>query len=280
MKHNFVFLYGQVVNNPRIHRDNNTGEYIRGMCSINVIRGKRDYGDGSFSQLQYDIPIILSGNADIIKEMATWKEFDMVEIKGAITTQEVNKSTTCKCGHKNTAEGNLVFINPIYASRRETGITKEQGLALLKKRCEISNMVTVVGALCREPEVYTSPRGVTVTQYNLAIMRKFRIRENPAEERTDFPWVKSFGEIAEMDAKALKLHARVLVDGHLQAREVDRTTVCQKCLTGYQWQDRALEIVPYAVEYLQGHNSLKKETDEDKEEEQNISVADQILSAT
>lgn len=276
MKHNSVFLYGQIVNSPRIYR-NEDGEYIKGLCSVNVLRGTRDYGDNSFGRLKYDVPIIMSGNPEIIKEMATWKEFDMVEIKGAITTKEINKSTICKkCGTKNVTQGNVVFINPIYASVRETGLTKEEGLSLLKKRCEISNIVTVIGTLCREPQVYTSPERITVTQYNIAIMRKFRIKEHPDEERTDFPWVKSYGKIALDDAKALKLNSKVFIDGHLQARVVERTTICSNCGHEYKWEDNALEIIPYAVEYLQNFNSLKEIEENESSEAENI--VNQVLS--
>ncbi len=275
MKHNSVFMYGQVVNSPRIFR-NNDGEFVKGICSVNIIRGTRDYGDNSYGRLKYDVPIVMSGNPEIVKEMATWKEYDMVEIKGAITTKEVNKSTICKvCGHKDVLEGNVIFVNPIYASLRETGITKEEGLELLKKRCEISNMVTVIGTLCREPETYTSKK-VTITQYNLAVMRKFRIREHPDEERTDFPWVKSYGKNAIDDAKALRLNSKVFVDGHLQARTIERKTTCSKCGHVYSWEDNALEIVPYAVEYLQDFNTLKEI--EEKESEEAEKLADQILS--
>lgn len=256
-KHNFVFLYGQVMRDPRIYRDDD-GKPLRGTCSINIIRGVRDFGD-NLSHIKYDCPAIMTGDPIHVEEMATWKENDMVEIKGAITTKDINKSTTCEiCKHKTVEQGNAVFVNPIYMSKRETGITREQGLALLKKRCEISNIVALVGKLTKDPEVYVAPNGLKITQYNLAVMRKYRIREDAAEIRTDFPWIKSYGKQADLDSKALKQGSKIMVDGMLQARDITRTTKCSECDHEYKWNDVALEVVPYAVEYLQDYIPIEE----------------------
>jgi len=256
------------MNNPRIYRDD-YGNPLRGMCAIKIIRGVRDFGD-NLSHIKFDCPVIMTGNPSQVEEMAKWKENDMVEVKGAVTTKDINKSTTCEqCGHKSVEPGNLVFISPIYMERRETGITKEQGLDLLKKRCEISNVATLVGTLTKDPEVFTTPNGLQITQYSLAVMRKFRIKEDAAETRTDFPWVKSYGKQAELDSKALRQGSSVFVDGMLQARDVTRKTSCPNCGHEYTWNDTALEVVPYAVEYLKNCLSIEDiiAMDEAKEEE-------------
>lgn len=274
-KHNSVFLYGQVLNEPRITK-NEDGEFIRGMCAINVIRGIRDFGN-NISNLKYDCPIIMSGEPEKIAEMATWHKNDMVEIKGSVTTKEVNKSTICKsCGEKNVAEGNVVFINPIYLSLRETGITKEEGIELLKKRVEISNCATLIGTLCRDMETFRTNEGLQITQYQLAVNRKYRVKDDSAENRTDYPWVKSYGNIAIEDSKFLKTGTLVYVDGMIQTREVDRKTVCQHCGNEYNWKDSALEVVPYAVEYLQ--NFILPEEYEKKESEEAQEIIDKVFA--
>lgn len=276
MRHNNVTLYGQVYKEPRILTDAN-GKYTRGMCPINVIRGIRDFGN-HINNLRYDCPIIMTGDPEKIAEMSTWKLYDMVEIKGTITTKEVNKNTTCPhCKEKNSVEGNVVFISPIYLSVRETGITQEEGLELLKKRIEISNCAMIIGALCRDVETYTNSKGLTTTQYQLAVNRKFRLKDDAAEIRTDYPWVKSYGEIGEDDAKFLHTGSIVLIDGMVQTREVDRTTVCPHCGESYNWKDNALEIVPYSVEYLQ--NFTLPEEYEQKEREEAEEAVKKILSA-
>lgn len=272
-KHNYVLLNGMVTQEPRIIRDEE-GNYLRAMCSLTVIRGERDFGD-NIKNLKYDCPVIMTGIPEKVEEISNWHTNDMVEIKGVLTTKEVRKATICKeCGHKNIAEGNVVYINPIFMERRESGLTKEESLALLQKRCEISNCLTVIGTLCRDVDIYRAGKGPATAQYQLAVNRKFRLKDDSAEIRTDYPWVKSYGNIAEDDSKFLKQGSVVFIDGMLQTRDIIRTTNCEECGENYQWQDSAMEIVPYEVEYLQ--NFITVEEQELMEQEQ-LEHAQKIL---
>lgn len=265
-RNNSVFHYGRVAGDPKIIRDNESGEYLRGMAPIEVIKGVRSFG-GEVENMKYDCPVIMSGNDVYIKEMATWKKNDMVEVKGAITTKDIVKSTKCsECGAKNLKNGTVVFINPIYLSRRETGLRQEECYELLKQRCEISNSVSIIGTLCKEPEHLITPKGTDVTQYQLAVNRKYRIKEDLEDIRTDYPWVKTFGPNAIKDFNALSVNSVVLIDGAIQTRQVEQTTTCSDCGHKYKWKDSAMEIVPYAVEYLQNFE-LPETTAERKEEE-------------
>ena len=274
-KHNVVMLYGQVVQKPRIFK-NDQGEYFRGMCPLNVLRGVRD--TGYVDKLQYDCPVVMTSNLDLIREMDSWEQYDMVEIKGTIATKEVRKSTPCPhCGHKNIANGNVVYVNPIYMGRREHNITREEGLGLLKKRVEISNQVMVVGTLCRDPEEYQTAKGQSIVQYQLADNRKFHVKEDAPDIRTDYPWVKVYGKNALSDLQSLHTGSVVLVDGMLQHRNIERTSICSECGTEYKWNDSALEIVPYSVEYLQNFVT-QTELDEQASKEAE-SLANQILSS-
>lgn len=250
---NFVFLYGQVLKKPRIAKDED-GNYVMGMCTLNVLRGLRDTGD-SIKQLKYSCPVIMTRNPELVAIMDTWNEGDMCEVKGTVTTREIKKSTTCPhCREKNKKDGNAVFISPIYMSSRETNVSKEQGLALLKQRCEISNQVILIGALCREPEKIELGNDNIITQYQLSVNRKFKIKEDSVDKKTDYPWVKSYGKYAKEDAETLHTGSVILVDGMLQTRDVERTTHCE-CGQSYKWNDAALEVVPFAVEYLKNFYS-------------------------
>lgn len=275
-KHNNVFLYGQVMNTPKIIKDEN-GNYLRGMCSVKIIRGLRDFGD-NITNIKYDVPVVMTGEPEKIAIMDTWNMGDMVEVKGSITTKEVNKGTTCKaCGQKNLSEGNVVFVNPVYLGVRETGVSPEEGLELLRKRVEISNCATLIGTLCRNVETFRTNNGLQITQYQLAVNRKYRVKDDSAENRTDYPWVKSYGQIAVDDSKFLQMGAMVYVDGMIQTREVDRVTVCSNCGEQYHWKDAALEIVPYAVEYLQGY--ITPEEYEKHEDELNKAAVDSVFNS-
>lgn len=275
-KHNYVALYGQVIKDPIIYRDENTGEYKRGICPITIIRGVRDFGN-NIERIKYDTPTIMTGNPALVAAMASWRVGDMVEVKGAVTTKDVIKSTVCKhCNKKNKRKGTVVFVNPIYFSKRETGVSKEEALELLKERCEISNQVTIIGTLCREPAGFVTNKGLSITTYQLAVNRKYRIKEDAEEIRTDFPWVKSYGSIAENDLNFLKKGTRVFIDGMIQTRNLNRKQTCEFCGNEYEWNDTAFEIIPYATEYLS--NFYTQEEIEKREEEENKKAIQSVFS--
>ena len=271
-KHNYVSLYGQVTRAPTIYKNEETGEWIRGICPIVVIRGIRS-ADVEMQHVKYDNPIIMSGNPEQIKCMAEWRVGDMVEIKGAITTKNVTKSKTCDhCGVKNKKDGTVVFVNPIYIEIREREVSPEKGAELLKKRSEISNIVFALGSLCNDPKVYQLERGTLLTTYEIAINRKFRIQEDAPDTRTDYPWIKSYGAIANADAKSLKKGSLIYVDGFLQTRKIEKNCTCEHCGEVFKWPDSSMEIVPYTTEYLRNYNTpedIEKAEDEKRQLEIN-----------
>lgn len=272
-RHNQVILNGQVSVPPRIVEDEH-GTPIRAMFGIDVMHGNRDFGN-NIDNIKYDVPIIMTSDADMIKKIKKISKGDMVEIKGTITTRDITKRTTCRyCGHKHEKAGNLVCITPIYVEIREPALTDEKGKKLLRSRCEVSNMVTVIAPLCRDPQLYITENGTCVTTYQLAIRRKFKIKKD-TDMRTDFPWVKSYGQIAENDAKSLKKGSYVFIDGRLQVRQLKRIQECENCGETYEWTDSATEIVPYAVEYLR--DFFTKEEIEAKEKEEGKIAASQVF---
>lgn len=264
-KENHVFLYGTVLEDPRITKEED-GTPVRGIAVIEVIRGKREISD-NIHYLKKDKPMIMTANPELIAEMENWKKYDMVEVKGTITTKEIKKASFCPhCSEKNVITGSLVFVNPIYLSKREHGEDGAECLELLKKHQEISNEALIVGTLCREPKTLKAKSGINITQYQIATNRKFKIREDSPDTKTDWPWVKSYGEQAKMDKRYLHTGSVILMDGILQARKVTRTNTCEHCKKEYEWKDRIMELVPYSVEYLQ--NFYSEEEAAQKEAEQ------------
>lgn len=254
-KHNLVILNAQVLQEPKIFKDDKTNEYVRGICTVLTIRGVRDFGN-NLNHIKYDSPIIMTGNPELIEKMADWHTGDMVEIKGSVTTKDVVKSTTCKqCGNKNKRKGSVVYINPIYLEQREKGLSREEGQELLKQRCEVSNLVTIIGPACREPVVYKTDKGLLITTYQVAIRRKYRIKDDSPENKTDFPWIKSYGSIALNDYKTIKKGTYLFIDGMIQVRDIERNQVCEKCGFEYKWKDTAMEIIPFATEYLRDYKT-------------------------
>lgn len=95
----------------------------------------------------------------------------------------------------------------------EQNVTDAQALELLKDSCEISNQAMIVGTLCRDPQSFTSKKGKTTTNYQLAVNRKYFIKDGDPMVKTDYPWVRSYDKIAKNDAEALSTNSDVLIDG-------------------------------------------------------------------
>ena len=257
-KINLAILYGIIKDKPQIRQNAETGEYISGLCYIHLVRGYRDAHDNK-QYVKHDYPLVVSFDQKIIAEMSGWAENDVVLIKGTITTKIVNKSSKCvMCKDENGKptvnehKGLILYVTPIFAQRQKSFLTKENAIEHVFASREISNMAYLAGTLIRDPVLFKTKAGEIITQYQLALNRKFRIREDDPEIRTDWPWVKSYGEQAIEDKLRLRMSSNVIIDGFLQTRHVVRKCKCEKCGQIYEWEDTSMEIVPYDTEYIHG----------------------------
>ena len=246
------------------------------LAYVTVARPDRNVGDGK-DHMKCDCPVVMTRDPELIRKMSEWKQYDIVQIKGVVACKRVTKVSFCpKCNNANRPEGVLVFVNPIHLMKfnpfdKKPGEenTQEECLQFLAQNREISNSFIASGTLCTDPKTKILKSGVFVSQYQIALRRSWRDPFAPPEERTDFPWIKSYGELAESDADYLQKGAEVIIDGCLQARRVQRHTICPNCGTKYDWVDNALEGVPFSTEYVAGHKTqeeieaakLKEKTD-------------------
>lgn len=275
-RHNSILLYGLVTSAPKIIKNDESGTYLQGICPIRVIRGQRDAGDRSeFKHIKYDDPIIVTGESNLVKKMDEWEPGDMVLIKGVLVTKDVNKKVTCKtCGKVHIFQGSSEFVRPIYLETCMKKVPKENVVAELKKRIEISNVATLIGTVCKKPEMYTTEKKLHVTQFPIAINRKYKIPEDALEIRTDFPYVKSYGTQADKDYQYLDVGSVLMIDGCIQTREFERLLECD-CGATTKWYDSSLEIIPYQSEYFNKNNSSEEESAATTNN--NTSIADEIL---
>jgi len=248
-RENIVILHGQIRAKPQIYI-NDGGVEIKAMMSIKVLRRPTN-SQGFDSKLYFDCPVIVTRNPEMIRAIRDLKESDMVDVRGVISTKDIRKSTVCpNCGHKNHDYGSLVYITPIYICARERALNDMDGIQLLKSRSEISNLVNVIGNVCKEPEYYEDSDNRSYAQYPLAVNRRYHIREDADDIKSDFPWIKTFGKQALEDSKCLHVGSSVYISGALQSRTFSRTTICQECSQSYEWTDAVTEIVPYYIGYL------------------------------
>ncbi|MGH2690812.1 MAG: single-stranded DNA-binding protein [Actinomycetota bacterium] len=82
----------------------------------------------------------------------------------------------------------------------------------------MSNQVTVVGNLTREPELRYTPSGAAVAKFGLAVNRSYTNRNGEKVEDTSFFNVNAWRQLAENVAESLTTGTRVIVSGRLQSR--------------------------------------------------------------
>jgi hypothetical protein len=254
-RENIIILHGQVNATPKIYLSK-SGEPQKAIFALKVMRRPFYAGNGQIvgGKIYVDYPIVVTTDQEMIKTIADpvegLAEGDMADVFGVLTTSKVRKSSICSQGHKNVAFGDFVYITPLYICQRERARNADEGLILLRKRSEVSNVLVAIGTLCRDPETYTTPGEKNITQYQIALNRKFHIHADSDSERTDYPWVKSFGKQATEDAMRLRTNSTVFIKGALQTRKIQRTTVCETCGEEYEWEETVSEIFPYSTEYL------------------------------
>ena len=252
-RENFAILYGQVRTKPRLGI-NNEGVEVSAILYIKVMRRPTN-GQGFDSKLYVDLPPIRTRNPEMISKIRELEQGDMIMVCGPFTTREIHKRSICKhCGNENLSEGNVAYITPMYIRKEEPKQDDAEGIALLKANTEISNRVTIIGNVCREPRFYEDANHKTYAQYQIAVNRRYRIHEDPDDVKTDYPWIKTFGRQATEDSKCLDIGSSVYITGAVQTRDIERKTMCSHCSGEYEWNESVMEIVPYYIGYLANCN--------------------------
>ena len=78
------------------------------------------------------------------------------------------------------------------------------------------NKITLIGNLTSDPETRSTPSGVTVCSFTIAVNRRFANSEG--ERQTDFFRINAWRQLGEVCAKHLSKGKKVAVVGELQAR--------------------------------------------------------------
>lgn len=274
-RENLVILHGQVIIKPTIYVGKE-GEYLQGTFLLKTMRRPRGLDRNIDQTHDIDCPIILSKDEEMIKKIADLTVGDMVEIKGALSTREVTKKSTCPhCNAENKKQGNTIFVTPIYLEKREEELSETDGMMLLRTRDEVSNLCVMIGTLCRDVEFYRDGKKRAYAEYQLAVNRKFRVPGDHEAIKTDYPWVKSFGKQAEKDKEALSIGSVVFLNAAIQVRDFPKPAVCSSCGQKYEYMEKATELVPYSTEYLRNYKEIGNEDDTDEFEMNPITMEDE-----
>jgi len=259
---NDVILQGINMHDPRIAEDMSMGT-----TQLLVIRSDREVEDND-KKNRLDSPLVMTKDTDIVNQLAEIEENDIIQIKGVLVTKTINKTTICpECGKEFSTPGTIVYIEPINILKIKSCKTKDQAIDMLHSLKEVSNNIKIIGDLCTEPEKVkiVNKKIGSICQYQIAVPRKYRLKNQNDDVDTDYPWVKSYGKNADKDLEHLQKGAEILIDGYIQARSFTRRTTCPDCGKEYEWRDNAMEIVPFATEYLKNYKKTIDAT-EDAEE--------------
>jgi single-strand DNA-binding protein len=78
------------------------------------------------------------------------------------------------------------------------------------------NRVLLIGNLTRDPELRYTPNGTAVTDFGMAINRRFTTRAGEKREETCFVEITLFGKQAETFCEYMSKGRRVFVEGRLR----------------------------------------------------------------
>lgn len=278
-RHNQVNVIAFVRKEPKFK---DTVDGRAGIVALTTIMSGREYDKAKTGyQLNSVSFCARSQEEHIIEEMEKLQLFDIVEMTGFLATREVDKKAECpNCGAINRrveacvangttkSGGNEIFIYPITIRIQQHCNSEQEAYEYLHKNKEDANRVFVLGNLTGSPKQGVLDGGrKPYTRFQLAINRKY-CPKGGAEfyERTDYPWVYSYGDKAIEDFQNLEKGALVFVDGALQARKFKEQYLCGICGQEFDVRGRTLEVLSYDTEYLRLPNPITNLDDEEDQD--------------
>lgn len=277
---NTVYLYGWLIGEKgkspvRVWMDEkNKEDYLA--CKFYLLTIRNSYETDEYQKkgkIRWDNICVYTKNPDIIKHIVkhvagNGTNNDMVFVKGTLCTKEVVKKGICpNCGAENIKDnGVIIYIDPVFVEDREKGLTEEEATKLLVKKREISNSISIEGTLCREPVYYRDEEtGLETCQIQIASNRLRRIKEDAADKKTDYPWIKAYGPKTSEYAEVLHINSSIFLEGAIQTRMATPSMMCQQCGTVFERQEQSTDIVPYHIEYHRNCNIPENYSEDDEE---------------
>ena len=236
-RENSFNFFGEVANAPVVLFNEEAKTY-RVTFTIRTIRknGRNDFPKISVYSLDEAMA------KDYVKRL---HQGTYVQVRGMISTKMVKKPVKCEsCG-----EVNMV-------STLQTEIISYGKPFILQERidpsdiAEYANVGNMIGSLCTEIQRKDSVAGPTAAQFQIAVNRRYRVNELEKGTRTDYPWVKVFGETATECLKRLRKSSQIYISGAFQTRDINRHIRCVKCEGELVYAERVGEVIPTGVEFL------------------------------
>lgn len=81
------------------------------------------------------------------------------------------------------------------------------------------NKITLIGNLTHDPEVRSTPNGITVASFTIAVDRRFK--DANGEKKTDYYRILAWRQLGDTCAKFLAKGRKVAVVGEIQPRQYE-----------------------------------------------------------
>lgn len=135
------------------------------------------------------------------------------------------------------------------------------------------NKAILMGRLTRDPELKTTPSGVNVCTFSIAVDRRFQTKGE--EKKTDFFNIVAWRQTGEFVSRYFKKGSMIMVEGELQTRQytnkngvnvtVTEVNAEQVSFTGEKVQGNAQDETPTAsaAESTSAANDYTSNSDDD-----------------
>lgn len=81
------------------------------------------------------------------------------------------------------------------------------------------NKVMIIGRLTRDPEVRTTPQGVTICSFSVATNFIWTDQQGQRQKKVEYHNIVTWRKLAEICSQYLKKASKVYIEGRLQTRE-------------------------------------------------------------
>lgn len=261
------------------------GRVVQMAVPLLVMNGKRSYGESSYRNIQsgeivhkgYDNVWILTRDEGFMALIQNMKLYDTVMVKGMVRVTSVRKKTLCpECGEKHVFQSTKTTIYPIFMNILDSisqrynvssfapgmippdteAKMKQESMEKLAEFIEVSNVVRLIGVVCKEPELYQRDSdGRPMLTFPMAVKRKYFVPEDDMSINVDFPYIKLYGNKAKQQYGVLHKANLIMVDGFLHSRDITRKITCPACGLIYTTKDTISEVVPYSIDYIRSNIS-------------------------
>ena len=151
--------------------------------------------------------VVWRGLADIVQRFL--RKGSQVYLSGRIQTESWEDAQGVKKYKTKIIADDLILLN------------SKEPLPPLADGSEIGgglNKAEVLGNMCRDSELRTTPNGSSVCSFGVATNEKWKAQDGSQQERTEFHNIVVWGKLAETVSKEIGKGSKIYVSGRLQTR--------------------------------------------------------------